>query len=84
MVSKLGIGGSIIKKDRNLVLLDNTYVLKLLDRNKTRNNFTFSRFAEACGKKTVSNVHHELMEGRLARELMKESQLVNTLSSLSC
>ena len=66
MVSELGIGGSIIKKDNKLLLLDNAYILKIIDNGTTvRNVSQFSTFARNFAKSTKASVQRELMEGEI-------------------
>ena len=86
MISSLGIGGGIIKRERNLILLDNTYVLKVISNTSSPRNASekFSDFAENFAKNTKTNVQRELLEGKLAREFMKESQLTSTLAAMLC
>ena len=85
MVSELGIGGSIIKKDNKLLLLDNAYVLKIIDNGTTMRNVSqFSTFARNFAKSTKASVQRELMEGQIAEEFMRESEMVTTLAALLC
>ena len=84
LVSELGIGGSIISRDYNLILLDNTCVLKTVNNSYSNGNTSFSIFAENYAKITRSNVQRELLEGRISREFMRESQLITTLAAILC
>ena len=73
------------KKDNKLLLLDNAYVLKIIDNGTTvRNVSQFSTFAKNFAKSTKASVQRELMEGQLTEEFMKESELITTLAALLC
>ena len=56
------------------MLLDRTYILKVVDNASTTRNGTvkFVLFAENFVKNTETNVQRELLEGKLAKEFMKE------------
>ena len=84
MVSELGIGGSIIRKENNLILLDNTYVLKTVNNSNPYGNISFAIFAEDYAWKTRSNIQKELLEGRISKEFMRKSQLMTTLAGMLC
>ena len=86
MVSELGIGGSIIKLENNLILLDNTSVFKVMDNASATRNRTlkFVHFVENFAKNTGTNVQRELLEGKLVKEFMRESQFMSTLAAVVC
>ena len=96
LVGSLGIGGSEIQSFEDLILLDNSYVIRKITtgrKNKsTKENSNissnatkeFNRFSEDYAENTKANVQRELLEGRLAKELLNENHLISTLSSSFC
>ena len=85
MVSELGIGGSVVKRQGNMILLDNSYVLKIIKNNSRMANTTaFVTFAQKFVKNTKANVQRDLLEGQIAREFMKESEMMTTVAALLC
>ena len=85
MVSELGIGGSIIKQENKMLLLDNAYVIKVIDNGTTVKNVSkFTAFAEDFAKNTKSNVQRELLEGQLTEEFMRESEIIMSIAALLC
>ena len=53
MISELGIGGHVMKQDANMLLLDNTYIVKILDRmNSTNGTETIMKLAKEYAKKS--------------------------------
>ena len=85
MISELGIGGSIIKKQSDLILLDNTYILKMVkNESKFSNSTKFVKFAGNFAKNSKANVQRDLMEGQIAREFMRESEMMTTIAAILC
>ena len=85
MISELGIGGHVMKQDANMLLLDNTYIVKILDRmNSTNGTETIMKLAKEYAKKVGPSAATELFEGAVAKEIMKETQTTNTIIAMMC
>ena len=85
MVFSLGIAGSKLLEENNLILLENTYVLqRIATGSKTGEDKSFMNFTKQYVKNVKTSVAMELMEGRLTQELIKEQKLIGTLAASLC
>ena len=66
--------------------LDNTYVIRDLKGNRTGsgNSEKFLNASRNYAKKTKASVQRDLLEGRLAKELLRENQNIASLAAMLC
>ena len=88
LVGKMGIGGSVIRETGDLILLDNSYMLKILRHSNStgRSNATslFLEYSRKFAKSTKSNVQRDLMEGRLVKQLARENENIVSMAAILC
>ena len=68
-----------------MLLLDNTYVIKIMDQtNSTNGTEAIMKLAKEYAKKVGPCAATELFEGAVAKEIMEESQTMNTIIAMMC
>ena len=91
LISRLGIGGGVIRKTGELTLLDNGYILRRIISKKTSSTVPpdsdtakFMNHSKAYVSQTTSNVQRDLSEGRIASEVIKENRMLTHMASILC
>ena len=85
VIPKIGVGGAIIKSTDNYMLLDNTYVIEMTSNHtKDKEEEEFRNFTRRYTKETTTSVEMELLEARLGKMFMQESNMMAAIGSIMC
>ena len=83
LIPNLGIGGGIIEKNDNLLLLDNGFVI--VKPNATNTFHTcFFNISRNYVKHTTSSVQRDLAEGPISIALMHEADTLSIIAAQNC
>ena len=85
MMMKIGISGVAIKEENNMILLENSYVIKRKTLKETNNHYEeFMNFSRKYAEATEENVQRELLESRVTEKFIKEDQMMSNMAAMIC
>ena len=85
LLSESGIAGTAIKTEDNLILLENSYVIKRRSTTPSADSADrFMNFSKSYAAKTVENVERELLETKITEQFIKNDHLMKTISTSLC
>ena len=87
LIGNLGISGVKLKEQGNMILLENSYIIKRISGKIGQTKYDFQKFmnfSKTYAKTTEENVQREILEGRITRELIRENRIMATIAANLC
>ena len=84
LIPALGIGGSSIDEDENGILLNDGYQIIKQNKGAYHTTESFNNHSKQYVRSTKSNVQQDLGGGQLAKEFIRQYEIIKLLADHNC